>query len=308
MAEGTRKQACRQLQFTVAPRAAARASGVSSPLVQSVNYVQEIGHERGARLHALRQHARTRDRAEAPGDARGSRGRAGALERHGRDRLRAARAAPPRRSPALELVDLRRHAQAVHGGLRRDGHRGLVRESARAARLAKGAPQEHARDLPRVAGESDVPRDRAEFAAESRPFRGNRARRRFHVREPDQLPSDRARRGRRDPLGHEVPERTSRHSRRRRLRQRAVHRRGAAEDDGLGPGARSVCVLAARARSQDARRAREAAERERDARRRVVLEAVRRSRRSTIPGFRITPTTRSRRRSSTDSAECSRSS
>ncbi len=57
---------------------------------------------------------------------------------------------------------------------------------------------------------------------------------------------------------------------RNRLRNGVVHRGSAAEDDAVGPGARPVRRVAARARTQDARRPRRAPQRERDARRRVV--------------------------------------
>ena len=85
----------------------------------------------------------------------------------------------------------------------------------------------------------------------------------------------------------------------------SYRRGGAAEDDGLGPGARSLRLLAARARAEDARRARAAPERERHGIGDLARRAARRVRACTTPDCRRTPTTRSRRTRCRGSAECS---
>ena len=73
-------------------------------------------------------------------------------------------------------------------GVRDDGHRCHARRSDGDARLAQAHAQGDARDLPRVAGQPDVPRDRPAPDQLSHEGRRTRARRRLDVREPDQLP------------------------------------------------------------------------------------------------------------------------
>ena len=100
--------------------------------------------------------------------------------------------------------------------------------------------KDDARDLSRVARQSDVPRARPQADQLHHQGVRHRARGGFHFREPDQLPPDRARRGRRHSLRDEIPERASRRARRRGLRNGAVRRRSPAEDDDVGSGSGSV--------------------------------------------------------------------
>ena len=196
-------------------------------------------HRARSSLSALRQLAERRDRASAHGRARGRRGGGAAVERHGRDRVRAARAAPPGRPPARELVDLRRRHRAPH-----------ARSSPRSASTYRSSIR-----WTRASGASSMRKETRAIFLESpvnptcrvldlRPVS-------YITKEtgialvvdstfasPDQLPPARARRGRRHSLGDEISERASRRAGRRRLRNDLVHRRSSAEDDSVGPGAR----------------------------------------------------------------------
>ena len=84
---------------------------VVQPLVQSVNFVQEVGTADGLRYprygNTPNAEVVQRRLALLEGAEAGDR----PVERDGRDGVRAARPAPPRRSSAREPLDLRRHAR-----------------------------------------------------------------------------------------------------------------------------------------------------------------------------------------------------
>ena len=95
------------------------------------------------------------------------------VERHGGDGAGAPGDAASRRPPRVELVDLRRHEEAVRRGVRPLRHHGHLRRTRRAARVAPGAPQNTRAHLRRDAHQ---PADaRARPRARSRRSRGRTA-------------------------------------------------------------------------------------------------------------------------------------
>ena len=165
-------------------------------------------------------------------------------------------------------------------------------------RLQKG----DACDLRRDAGEPDVPGARPARRESPHERKRPRAGRRLHVRESGELSPARTRSRRRHPFGNEVPQRSSRRALGCRRGHGAVHRGSSTEDDGVGPGAGSICGVVARPRSQDTRCARSPAERERGCGLPRGRTGGKRSARCITRGFRITRITKSRARPSTDSA------
>ena len=137
---------------TVARDAPRAGDPVVSPLVQSVNYVQEIGTDEpacGTRATATRP-TPSASRNASP-LLEGAEASLVLSQRHGRHGVRAARPAPPRRPPAGQPLHLRRHAPAAHRGIRPPSgstSRWSIRSSrARGAAAAQG----DARHLRRVA-------------------------------------------------------------------------------------------------------------------------------------------------------------
>ena len=133
-------------------------SPVVTPVYQSVNHLQAIGTGEGLRYprYGNSPNAEIVQRRLAQLD--GAESAARPCERDGRDRLRAARAAAARRSSPGERVDLRWHAPARDAGVRDDRDRRHAGRSDGIARVAEADSPGNARDLPRVAGEPDVPR------------------------------------------------------------------------------------------------------------------------------------------------------
>ena len=204
-----------------------RAGGVAARAVGELPAA--VRHGRRAAVHALRQHAERRGRAGAP---RAARGRGGALVlSSGMGATACAMLALLR--PGDHLV-----ASAwIYGGTRQ-----LFAQRAR--RRSASRRRSSTRCEPRGWRSALRPNTRAVFVespvnpttrlldlrpvsdadARERP----RARRRLDVREPDQLPPAGARRRRGHPLGDQVPERPSRHPRRRgRWAPRRTSRRSA---------------------------------------------------------------------------------
>ena len=253
--------------------------------------MQEVGHGGGAALSALRQHAERRGRAE---EARGARARRGgrACCRAGwaRRRARCWRCSVPAITCSRAATSMAARARLLTEEFTSLGHRRHARRSVRGARLAEAAAQGDARRLPRVAGEPDVPRARPAAAVSYLTHESGLAlvvdstfaspinlRPLEHGADVVIHSATKFLNGHHDVMGGVV------------LRHGVVRRGSAAEDDHVGPGARSVRVLAAGARAQDARRARQAAERERDADRAVVRRRGRRCGRCTIRGSRTHP-------------------
>ena len=83
---------------------------VVNPLVQSVNFIQEVGTAEGLRYprYGNAPNAELVQRRVAA--LEGAEAAVLLGERDGRDRVRVARAAPSRRSPDRQLADLRRRA------------------------------------------------------------------------------------------------------------------------------------------------------------------------------------------------------
>ena len=104
---------------------------VVHPLYQSVNFIQEIGTDDGPALSALRQLAERRGRAGAHRGARGRGGGGAARQRHGRDRVRAARLLRPGDHLIASSCDLWRGDGAPHEGVRGARHRRVARRSVR---------------------------------------------------------------------------------------------------------------------------------------------------------------------------------
>ena len=193
-------------------------SPVATPLVQGVNFEQPRG------VPSVPQYTRY---ANTPtitlvqkrlASLEGAEAAVCLGQRHGRHVVCDARPAPPRRSPAEQRLDLRRHLPPVHRGAAEAGHQRHLRRPARCPRLAAAPAAEHARHLHRDAGEPDLPRHRPAAAQPAHEGGGHRARGGQHLCQPGELPAARTWCGHRHRVDHEVLQRTPRHARRRRLR------------------------------------------------------------------------------------------
>jgi len=300
VAEVTRKPGLSTTAIHGGAAPGAPGMGISAPLVQSVNFARKPERAKGCST-PVREHPRTLNGfSDVWHSLEGSEKRwcCRADEAHTACAMLA----------LLRSGDHLVSSSWIYGGTRKLYTEDLVgmgievtaRESARAARVAESS-QENTRA---IFLESPVnPTCRVlelELAPESCAQRRHRPRCRFDVCEPGQpsVPSSTGV----DVVIHSATKYLNGHQRhpcRRRMRKRAVHRRGSPEDDGLGPGPDPfACWLLERGlKTLDVRVKRQ------NENAMQIADGARsdpRSRRCIIPDFRVIRITRSRSRSSTD--------